>query len=68
MRTDLAQVKVPLLAIVGLLDRPRARTHRLQRELKGTQVVIVPGETHGSVQLNPVYTSTLVKFIDAHSR
>ena len=25
-------------------------------------------ETHGSVHLNPVYTSTLVKFIDAHSK
>jgi pimeloyl-ACP methyl ester carboxylesterase len=65
---DLALVKVPVLAILGSLDRPNARTHRLQRELKGTQIVIVPGETHGSVHLNPVYTSTLVKFIDAHSK
>lgn len=65
---DLQKVKVPVLAIVGSLDRPNARTHRLQRELKGAQIVIVPGETHGSVHLNPTYTATLVKFIDAHSK
>jgi pimeloyl-ACP methyl ester carboxylesterase len=65
---DLAKVKVPVLAIVGSLDRPNARTHRLKRELKDAQIVIVPGETHGSVHLNPTYTSTLVKFIDAHSK
>ena len=63
---DLLTVKVPVLAIVGSLDRPNARTHRLKRELKGAQIVIIPGETHGSVHLNPTYTSTLVKFIDAH--
>ena len=65
---DLATVTVPVLAIVGSLDRPNARTHRLKRELKAAEIVIVPGETHGSVHLNPVYTSTLVKFIDAHSK
>jgi predicted alpha/beta-fold hydrolase len=43
-----------------------ARTRRLERELKGAQIVIIPGETHGSVHLNPTYTSALVKFIDAH--
>jgi len=63
---DLQTVKVPVLAIVGSLDRPNARTHRLKRELKGAQIVIIPGETHGSVHLNPTYTPTLVKFIDAH--
>ena len=63
---DLQKVKVPVLAIVGSLDRPNARTHRLKRELKGAQIVIIPGETHGSVHLNPTYTSTLVKFLDAH--
>lgn len=63
---DLRKVTVPVLAIVGSLDRPNARTHRLKRELKGAQIVIIPGETHGSVHLNPTYTSTLVTFIDAH--
>ena len=63
---DLARVKVPVLAIVGSLDRPNARTHRLKREVKGAQITILPGETHGSAHLNPTYTTTLVKFIDAH--
>ena len=61
---DLTKVTVPVLAIVGSLDRPNARTHRLKREVKNAQIVVVPGETHGSVHLNPVYTTTLVKFID----
>jgi pimeloyl-ACP methyl ester carboxylesterase len=65
---DLTKVKVPVLAIVGSLDRPNARTHRLKRELTGAAIVIVPGETHGSVHLNPTYTATLVKFIDAHDK
>jgi pimeloyl-ACP methyl ester carboxylesterase len=65
---DLQKVTVPVMAIVGSLDRPNARTHRLKRELKHAQIVVIPGETHGSVHLNPLYTSTLVKFIDAHSK
>ncbi|HET9705997.1 MAG TPA: alpha/beta hydrolase [Vicinamibacterales bacterium] len=65
---DLTTVKVPVAAIVGSLDRPNARTHRLKRELKGVEITIIPGETHGSVHLNPVYTATLVKFIDAHDK
>lgn len=65
---DLKKVTVPVLAIVGSLDRPNARTHRIKRELKGAQIVIIPNETHGSVHLNPAYTTTLVKFIDAHDK
>ena len=65
---DLQKVKVPVLALVGSLDRPNARTHRIKREVKGAQITVLPGETHGSVHLNPVYTSTLVKFIDAHDQ
>ena len=65
---DLQKVTVPVAAIVGSLDRPNARTHRIKRELKGAQVTIIPNETHGSVHLNPVYTTTLVKFIDSHDK
>ena len=61
-------MKVPVLALVGSLDRPNARTHRIKREVKGAQITVLPGETHGSVHLNPVYTATLVKFIDAHDK
>ena len=63
---DLAKVKVPVFAIVGSLDRPNQRTHRLQRELRDFKLVVLPGETHGSVHLNPAYTSELVKFLAAH--
>jgi hypothetical protein len=57
-----------VLAIVGGFDNPSARTHRLKRELKNAQITVLPGETHGSAHLNPNYTSTLVRFIDAHDR
>ena len=65
---DLSKVKVPVAQIVGGLDRPNARTHHVKRELKSAAVTIIPGETHGSLHLNPKYTATLVKFIDAHDR
>jgi pimeloyl-ACP methyl ester carboxylesterase len=65
---DLSKVSVPVLQIIGGLDRPNARTHRVKREVKGAQITILPGETHGSVHLNPAYTTTLVKFIEAHNR
>jgi pimeloyl-ACP methyl ester carboxylesterase len=57
-----------VLAIVGSFDQPNARTHRIKRELKDAQIVIIPNATHGSAHLDPSYTPTLVKFIDAHSR
>jgi pimeloyl-ACP methyl ester carboxylesterase len=65
---DLLKVTVPVLALVGGFDRPHARTHRLKREVKHAQIVVIPKETHGSVHLNPVYTQTLVEFIDGHAR
>ena len=65
---DLTKVNVPVLAIVGSFDQPNARTHRIKRELKDAQIVIIPNATHGSAHLDPGYTPTLVKFIDAHSR
>ena len=65
---DLLKVTVPVAAIIGGYDNPNARTHRLKREIKGAQITIIPKETHGSVHLNPVYTTTLVNFIDAHDK
>ena len=59
---------MPVAAIVGGFDNPNARTHRIKREIKGAQITVIPKETHGSVHLNPVYTTTLVKFIDAHDK
>lgn len=65
---DLTKVRVPVLAIVGSLDRPNQRTHRMQREVKNFRRVIVPGETHGSVHFNPIYTKTLIEFIAANEK
>ena len=65
---DLLKVKVPVAAIVGGFDNPNARTHRIKREIKGAEITVIPKETHGSVHLNPVYTTTLVKFIDGHDK
>ena len=65
---DLTTVTVPVLSLVGGYDNPNARTHRVKRQVKGAQIVVLPKETHGSVHLNPVYTQTLVKFIDGHDR
>ena len=64
---DLTRVRVPVLAIVGSFDQPNARTHRIKRELKDAQIVIIPNATHGSAHLDPTYTPTLLTFIDAHS-
>jgi pimeloyl-ACP methyl ester carboxylesterase len=65
---DLAKVKMPVMAIIGGFDNPNARTHRLKRELKGVEILILPNETHGSVHLNPAYTAALVRFIDGHDK
>lgn len=65
---DLTRVKVPVAQIIGGFDNPNARTHRVKRELKSAEITIIPRETHSSVHLNPVYTTTLVKFIDSHDK
>jgi pimeloyl-ACP methyl ester carboxylesterase len=65
---NLPALMLPMLAIVGELDRPNARTHRLSRESRNFTLLVLPGETHGSAHLNPNYTSALVKFIDRHDR
>lgn len=63
---DLAEVHVPVLALVGEYDRPNRRTHRLERELEDFRLVVLPGDTHGSAHFNPLYTETLLEFLAAH--
>lgn len=63
---DLTKVTIPVLAIVGSLDRPNLRTHRMKREVPNFRSVVLPGETHGSAHLNPAYTRTLVTFLREH--
>jgi pimeloyl-ACP methyl ester carboxylesterase len=42
---DLAALTIPILAINGSFDSPYAKTHRLWREAKTFQNVILPGKT-----------------------
>ncbi|MEO2196993.1 MAG: alpha/beta hydrolase [bacterium] len=63
---DLTAVDIPVLAIVGGYDQPNARTHRMARELADFQLVVLPGETHGSAHFNPRYTEALVEFVREH--
>jgi pimeloyl-ACP methyl ester carboxylesterase len=63
---DLASVRIPVLALVGSYDAPNRRTHRMARELADFQLVVLPGETHGSAHFNPTYTETLVRFVREH--
>lgn len=63
---DLTKVDIPVLAIVGGYDRPNSRTHRMARELADFELVVLPGETHGSAHFNPRYTEALVAFVRAH--
>ncbi|HJN42791.1 MAG: alpha/beta hydrolase [Acidobacteria bacterium] len=63
---DLTTVDIPVLAIVGGYDRPNDRTHRLSRELSDFELVVLPGETHGSAHFNPRYTEALVEFVRTH--
>lgn len=38
----------------------------MARELDDFQLVVLPGETHGSAHFNPRYTQALVDFIAEH--
>jgi pimeloyl-ACP methyl ester carboxylesterase len=43
---DLTSIKFPVLAINGEFDRPRAKTHRMWRELENFTNVVLPGKGH----------------------
>ena len=60
---DLSRITIPVLAIVGGFDAPNRRTHRMARELADFELVVLPGETHGSSHYNPKYTEALVRFV-----
>jgi pimeloyl-ACP methyl ester carboxylesterase len=63
---DLTSIGIPVLAIIGGYDGPNRRTHRMARELSDFELVVLPGETHGSSHFNPRYTQALVGFIGEH--
>jgi len=67
---DLTKITIPVLAINGEFDGPNANTHRMQRELKDFQSVVLPGKSHLTAimagYMPELYTKTLVAFIDTH--
>lgn len=67
---DLTKLEMPVLAINGEFDGPNAKTHRMQRELKHFQSVVLPGKSHLTAimagYIPPEYAESLVAFIDAN--
>jgi len=69
---DLTKLNIPMLAINGEFDRPNAKTTRMAREVKNFTNVILPGKSHltaiSSGYIPPLYTESLVKFINANDQ
>ena len=67
---DLTKITIPVLAINGEFDRPNARTHRMQRELKNFKSVVLPGKSHLTAIMKgyipDLYIESLVSFINEH--
>jgi pimeloyl-ACP methyl ester carboxylesterase len=67
---DLTKIQIPVLAINGEFDSPNAKTHRMQRELKDFQAVVLPGKSHLTAimagYMPELYVKTLLDFIDRH--
>ena len=65
---DLTKITFPVLAINGELDRPNAKTHRMQRELKNFTNVVLPGKSHLTAIAAPYmpkeYLESVVKFVN----
>ena len=68
---NLVELSVPILAINGSFDNPYSKTHRLWREVKVFQSVILPGKTHLTAiavggPMPPQYIESMTRFIDAY--
>jgi pimeloyl-ACP methyl ester carboxylesterase len=68
---DLAKLEIPILAVNGSFDNPYRKTHRLWREVKTFQNVILPGKTHltaiaAGAAPSPEYITAIARFIDSH--
>jgi pimeloyl-ACP methyl ester carboxylesterase len=66
---NVAALTIPILAINGSFDTPYAKTHRLWREAKIFQNVILPGKTHLTAvavggPMPPEYADAMSRFID----
>lgn len=69
-QVDLTKLNIPMLAINGEYDRPNAKTHRLQREVKNFKSVVLPGKSHLTAIMPGFmpkeYPESLVAFINAN--
>jgi pimeloyl-ACP methyl ester carboxylesterase len=68
---NLAELSIPILAINGSFDNPYSKTHRLWREAKIFQNVILPGKTHLTAiavggPMPTQYSESMTRFIDAY--
>ncbi len=70
---DLTKLTIPILAVNGSYDNPYRKTHRLWREARTFQNVILPGKTHltaiaAGAPPSQEYIDAIAKFIDAYDR
>lgn len=70
---DLTKLDIPILAVNGSYDNPYRKTHRLWREARVFQNVILPGKTHltaiaAGAAPSQQYIDAIAKFIDMYDR
>ena len=68
---DLRTLAIPIIAINGSFDTPYAKTHRLWREARVFENVILPDKTHLTAiavggPMPPQYADAMSRFIDAN--
>jgi pimeloyl-ACP methyl ester carboxylesterase len=68
---DLSKLAIPIIAINGSFDNPYSKTHRLWREVRIFQNVILADKTHLTAiavggPMPPEYIDAMVKFIDMY--
>jgi pimeloyl-ACP methyl ester carboxylesterase len=70
---DLAKLSIPIIAINGSFDAPYSKTHRLWREARTFENVILPEHTHLTAiavggPMPPRYADAMTRFIDAYDK
>jgi pimeloyl-ACP methyl ester carboxylesterase len=70
---DLTTLEFPILAVNGSYDNPYRKTHRLWREVRIFQNVILPGKTHltaiaAGAAPSQQYIDAIAKFIDMYDK
>jgi len=68
---DVSKLSIPIIAINGSFDGPYSKTHRLWREARTFQNIILPGKTHLTAiavggPMPPQYIDSMVKFIESY--